>query len=452
MSSVRRLKLGLRAVLLGVCVVFGGMLLLNPASQVKRLHPNREEVVFWHMWTGEWKLVIDRIVDEFNRSQDRYEVTALSLPGNEANTKLLLSVAGGDPPDVMAQWNCVIPTWSAKNVIRPLDSLMTPDELADFRRTMYPVVWKVGAYQGHFYGLCAGLNVRALFYLPSHFREAGLDPARPPKTISELDEMARKLYKVDKNGAIQRVGFLPDYMHFWGPSFGASFCDESTGKLTIDTPANTRVLAWMRGYRERYGLQNILRYESSLQSGVQGSTDWPFITGAYSIVLDGQWRVEQLARYAPNLEYMTSPPPAADNGGLENACHCNGNFMVIPRGSKCPKGAWEFMKFWSGISDPATAAKFYVWGGWMPISQKIVDAPDFQKYLEKHPQMRTFVNMLPSENLQPAPPVILQNFFMERMTQMAQRVTRLSETPQQGLQGLVKEMAAEEQRLKETAR
>ena len=76
-----------------------------------RKYPHRIPVRFWHMWSAEWKVVVDRIVDRYNRSQDKYEVIALSVPGG-ADTKFLLGAMGGDPPDVMAQWNPVIPTWA----------------------------------------------------------------------------------------------------------------------------------------------------------------------------------------------------------------------------------------------------------------------------------------------------------------------------------------------------
>ena len=45
-----------------------------------RKYPNRIPVRFWHMWSAEWKDVVDRIVDRYNRSQDKYEVIALSVP------------------------------------------------------------------------------------------------------------------------------------------------------------------------------------------------------------------------------------------------------------------------------------------------------------------------------------------------------------------------------------
>ena len=33
------------------------------------------------------------------------------------------------------------------------------------------------------------------------------------------------------------------------------------------------------------------------------------MSGQYSVAIDGQWRVEQLARYAPDIEYRVKPLP-----------------------------------------------------------------------------------------------------------------------------------------------
>ena len=83
-------------------------------------------MVFWHKWTSDWEKVIGRICDEFNRSQDQYEVVPLSM--GSASLKILISTAGGDPPDCMAEWDPVIPAWADKGVLTPLDTLMGPGE------------------------------------------------------------------------------------------------------------------------------------------------------------------------------------------------------------------------------------------------------------------------------------------------------------------------------------
>src|SRR5690606_2194062 len=89
-----------------------------------------------------------------------------------------------------------------------------------------------------------------------------------------------------------------------------------------------------------------------------------------------------------------------------------------------------------GLADPETAAEFYTWGGWLPIKPEIVEAPAFQQYLEEHPQFRTFVDMLPSENIEVAPAIPQQSYLMNRIYTMQERVVRGIETPEEALRSL----------------
>ena len=65
---------------LSMLVLFGAMLFaaLWP-KPTQRIYPQRQQVRFWHMWSGEWKDKVDQIVQEFNQSQEQYEVVALSI-------------------------------------------------------------------------------------------------------------------------------------------------------------------------------------------------------------------------------------------------------------------------------------------------------------------------------------------------------------------------------------
>lgn len=436
-SPLRRLVV----VLLNLLLVATFVLIFALPGPRQRAYPRRLPVRFWHMWSGEWKDVVDRIVQRFNESQQKYELIALSVPGATADSKFLLSVAGGEPPDCMAQWNQVIPAWADEGVLVPLDTLMTREEWEDFRASAYPVARKIGSYKGHLYGVTTGLNIWACYYRPEHLRQAGLDPDHFPADLDELWAWGEKLRRTDAEGNLTRIGFLPGWYQMFVPVFGGSFYDEETGAVTSNTPANLRALAWLAGKRKELGYDKVVRFLSSLNTG-GFSTEWPFISGQYSITVDGQWRVEQLAKYAPDLEYRTAPIPLP-TGGKAHAGWSNGNFMIIPQGAKQVAGAWEFIKFWSGLEQPERAAEFYTWGGWLPLSEKIARAPEYQKYLAKYPQFKTFLAVLPSENIQTAPPVPYQVFLVDMIGRADDFAMRGTKTPRQALEDLEREVEQE---------
>src|SRR4051812_46278629 len=289
-GSPRRLPLLLKA--LALLGALGLVLVLVLPGAATRARPGRIPVRFWHMWTAEWQVVVERIAARFNESQDRYQVLPLSVPDDGAGAKFLLAVVGGDPPDVMAQWNPVIAPWADNRLLQPLDELMTPGERARFRREAYPIVQKLGTYKGRLYGLTTGVDAFACYYRPDHFREAGLDPDHFPKTFEELLAIGSKLHRFDARGNLVRVGFLPQTFYQLAPIFGGGFYDPRTGQPTLNTPENRRALECMVETRRQPGFENVLRFTSGLSSDYGAA--WLFITGAYSIIQDGQWRVEQL--------------------------------------------------------------------------------------------------------------------------------------------------------------
>lgn len=425
----------------GLVVVFA---LPGPPPQQ---HPERIPVHFWHMWTAEWKDVVDRIVERFNASQDQYEVIALSVPMTSSDSKFLLSVAGGGPPDVMSEWFPVIPKWAENGLLMKLNEFMRPEEWEMFQRTVYPAAKKIGIYQGNLYGVTTGLNAFACYIRLDYLREAGLNLSDFPKTLEGMVDWGAKLNRFDDKGTLTRIGYLPTYFYYYVPGFGKGFYDWEAGKLTLNTPENLRTLEFVAETRGTLGFTNVLRFESGLAIGL-GNMDWPFITGAYAIFVDGQWRVEQLARYAPNLEYATMPIPPPE-GGNSLYGYTSGNFMIIPKGAKHPEGAWEFIKFWSGWDNPERAAEFYTWGGWLPLYPAIAEAPIYREYVKHHPQFQTFLDLMPSEHMHPMPPVPYQVYLFDRITRADEAVTRGVLPPEQAIERLEKQVAQEIQSRKE---
>ncbi len=432
---------------LGILVLAGLVLSFALPKPAERAYPDRIPVRLWHMWTAEWKTVVDEIVARFNESQDTYEVIALSIPATGgADTKFVLAVAGGDPPDVMAQWNPVIPSWVDSGLLRPLDELMPPEQWETLRQEMYPVARKIGIYRGRLYGVTTGLNILACFYHPAHFREAGLDPDAFPTSLEELFEVGKRLERFDGRN-LTRMGFLPQPLAHNATLFGDGFYDWHRGEVTVFTPENLRAVEVFAEQRARLGYDNVARFQAGTnQDSFAGG--WPFIGGHYSICVDGQWRVEQIARYAPQLEYRTAPVPPP-KGGRARAGFSNGNFMVIPKGARCPEGAWEFIKFWSGIENPERAAELYVMAGWLPLKPDIARAPAYQAYLRKYPQFQTFVDLLPSENIQTAAPVPYSTYLADRITRANDMSLRGLLTPEQALRELEKEVRQEQERRRE---
>ena len=386
----------------------------------------RREVVFWHFWGGEDRDVVERIVDRFNHQhQNEYFVRAVAMPGANLDLKFFLALTGGEPPDLLNQDDPVVADWAHRQALVPIDELATAAEIDELPSWLLPAASKLGSYDGRLYALCNGLDVRALYYNKTMLSAHGL---APPETLAELDAIAETIAPPGAEGSRASFGYLPDPRRLWawGIVFGGRFYDPQTGEITADGEPIVRALDWITGYRRRYGAEQVAAFRVGDQS-LPGAT-FPLLEGRYAIVMDGQWRVRDIARAQqaqseqgrPVTEYGVCPlPPPA--GGRRRAGWVNGNFFVVPRGAKNPDGAWAFMKFWSGFGGhEAEAARICVAGGWIPPSQAVVDQPAFQQHLEEQPLLATLVQLAAGPDQVPTPVIPGAGQFYKEIVNVAE--------------------------------
>ncbi|MCR2823062.1 ABC transporter substrate-binding protein [Lederbergia panacisoli] len=402
------------------------------------------EVTYWHMWTGDWKKLIDSLVDEFNESHPDIHVKALSIAG-DANSKFLTAQAGGDPPDVMTQWNQVIPSWAEKGAIKSLDPYIKANA-PDLEDWMYPIVAEIGRYKDEMYAVPFSMNSFMLYYNKDVFKEVGLDPENPPKTIQELDALQDKLWKMDDRGFIERIGFMPGWLTQWYTAFGGQWVDEE-GNPTATNEKNLETLKWFESYAKKYDPKKIASFQKSLESNTTNST-WPFLTGKTVFSVDGMWRLLDLQNYAPDLDYGVAPLPYPEIDGKPNASWINGNYNIIPEGAKHPEEAWKFILWLTGYKNEEWAGNMLAKGGWIPASPKITEQAGYQSYLDEIPYRNGFVDLFNSENVQITPVIPVQQYYWDRIGAAEESVMTGSKSPEEALENVQKEIEKEIEKIK----
>ena len=301
----------------------------------------RLKIVYWEKWTGYEGQAIQRVVDRFNEIQEELHVHLITM--SQIDQKALVSIAGGDPPDLVGLWSNGVPAFAAKGALTPLDALM---ERAGMNQDEFLEAFlRVNTWEGQLYGLPTTPATVALHWNKAIFREVGLDPEQPPRTLQELDEMAEQLTLVDAQGRLQRLGFMPAepgwFPWAWGYWFGGTLFDGEN--LTIDSPENLAAFKWVHGYTERYGAEEMRRF----QSGIAGQFATPqnaFFSGKVAMVLQGVWMANYINNYAPDMEWGAAPFPAAVPG-LEMASIADCDSIVIPVGARHPQEAMKFIKY-----------------------------------------------------------------------------------------------------------
>lgn len=420
-----------------ICVVvllaLLGTLALLPSARSNPVPPGRTEVVFWHKWGGAERHVVRQIADRFNASQDEYYVRPIVMPGNNLDLKFFLSYTGGDPPDLLVQDGPIVADWASRGALLAMDEVASTAEMAALDAWLFPAARRLGTYDDRLYALANGLDVRLLYFDRRKLAAHGLDP---PQTLAELDMISDAIAPPETRRMLDNYGYLPDPRRIWawGIAFGGRFYDEQTGEVTADSEPIVRALEWMKSYATRYGAENVLKYRTGDQS--LAGKEFPLLRPkhGYAVLMDGQWRVREMLAAAedarrrgepePEWGVVPLPPPT---GGLRDAGWVNGNLFIVPRGSRNAAGAWEFMKFWSGFAtdaemsrrNEAEAARACIAGGWVPASNAVVDAPEFQAYLQDAPQFAEFVRLAGSKNQIPVPTIVGAAYFRSEIEKAA---------------------------------
>jgi ABC-type glycerol-3-phosphate transport system substrate-binding protein len=309
----------------------------NPAAK------GRVVVKYWEKWTGFEADAMRAVVDDFNSSQNGIFVDYSSV--SQMDRKLMLATSGGVPPDVAGIYGRALPVYAENNALTPLDRFaseggITADHYID-------VFWKICSYRDHLWGLPTTPACLALIWNKKLFREAGLDPEQPPRSIAELEQFNEKLVKRRPDGRLASCGHLPSepgwWNEIWGWWFGGELWDGSH-TITANSRANVASFEWLESYPKRFGAQDLLAFGEGF--GNFASPQNPFFTGRVAMVLQGPWIHTFIKNLAPaDFEWGVAPFPSADPDRFKDVTLVETDTLVIPAGSKHPSEAFEFIKY-----------------------------------------------------------------------------------------------------------
>ncbi|MGQ9881173.1 MAG: extracellular solute-binding protein [Armatimonadota bacterium] len=353
------------AVLLGVILV--SLTLASRPPEPK----GKVKLVVWGLQLGEESAGLRAQVEEFERRYPHIEVSLLSMGAGRMNPqKLMTAIVGNVSPDVIFQDRFTIGDWASRDAFRPLDDLIARDrDKPDGIRAeeFYNACWQEACYKGKVYAIPAGTDDRALYYNKQLFREAGVDPNRPPQTWGELLEYAKKLTKRNPDGTYQRIGFIPNYGNSWLYLYswqnGGEFMSADGRQCTLNNPRTVQALEWLvKVYDELGGAKAI----NAFASGFQTNEMDPFFIGKVAMKIDGNWVLNNIARYKPDLDFGVAPAPVPTarlrgeppfEGQPKFITWSGGFSYAIPRGAKHVEEAWLFIKWLTSVESNLIAAR-----------------------------------------------------------------------------------------------
>ncbi len=287
---------------------------------------------------------------------------------------------------------------------------------------------------GRLYSMPFNTSTAILYYNKDMFKQAGLDPNRPPRTFDEIEASAAKLVR---SGATRSGITIAIYGWFFEQLLarqGALYANNGNGR---DAPATAVAYD-----HEEAGARILEWWARMIKSGVATNPGRPtaasqraFAAGQTAMTMDSTAVVRSLltqsgGRFQMGTGYFPKPPAAATGGSIVGGASA---WILSGRPPVEQQAAWEFVKF---ISEPAQQAAWYVGTGYFPVRRDAYHEATAQQTLAQFPQFLTAISELRSSPINRATQGALLGVFPEarQKSEDAIEATVLGrKTPQQAL-------------------
>lgn len=345
----------------------------------------KEKIIFWHAMGGNFQPTLNKIVEEYNKSQDKIEVEALYQGSYQEALNKFKSVQGTDKAPALIQLNEISTEYMYNSgAITPMQEFVKKDnydltKLEDTLINYYTI-------NGTLYSMPFNSSASILLYNKDAFKEVGLDPEKAPKSYKELAEAAKELTK-----GTERYGFAM-IMDAWFieqllANENTLYVNEENGRAGKSPTAvaynGEKIKTIFNWLNDMYRDNTATSYGKEYQN-----TRAAFLSGKVSMYIDSSAGIQQLTELA-NFEIGSAYVPSE-----------NGEFTGVPIGGASlwitnsvsdekQAAAWDFVKY--AVSKESQA----LWAsstGYYSVNKEAYDLDLLKKDLEKTPQKLVAVN------------------------------------------------------------
>jgi multiple sugar transport system substrate-binding protein len=339
------------------------------------------EIEYWQYTFAQRVQAIDELIKRFEAENPNIKVKQTTVPYDDFRLKIAAAIPAGQGPDVVQLFNGWLQDYLKAKLLQPLPLEMFP--AADIERDFFPLTTQMKV-DGQYYALPTAVRSLALFWNKKLFAEAGLDPAKPPQTLDEMLDMAKKLTKRDGGGNLTQAGIALDMGlqdHHWlrevlirqmgGQPYSA---DGKT--VAYNTPAGHRAVGWYTDLATKHKVGEF----GFLTDGVTA-----FKAGKAGLMIDGSFRLAAFDAQA-GLDYAVAELPAQQGKRSNFASYWANGITPKATGAK-HDAAIKFLKF---ITTPAAMELWLEKVGELPARKAMAE----RDAIRNHPKYGAFVRGL----------------------------------------------------------
>lgn len=348
----------------------------SPAA--KKTESGKIEVEFWFAGGKTAVNVWQDIIDQYNASQDTYEVKAVTQADyDETYTKLQAAVSGNVAPDLVLLDSPSARNLDSKKLVVDLNTFMKSDDEMSEVEYLEVFADQGLSEQGTRFGIPAYGTTQILYYNIEAFQKAKIDPASI-QTWQELGEAA---------AAIKKTG---SFTYGWEPMWGSyNLIDASlSNDAKMFSEDGTKVTINSKEWVEVWEQFRTWIHEDETMAVNSGGQGWEYwyktiddvlnnVAGGYTGSSGDQADLDFTkvqAMEQPAWDADSSSAPAADALLLS---------VLSGSSEEEQKGAYEFVKFFTNVENQVHWTKSV---GYVAVNKGITDNADYQDYVKENPQ------------------------------------------------------------------
>jgi multiple sugar transport system substrate-binding protein len=302
------------------------------------------ELTVWVGWSARELSEFKKVAAEYDRRNANVTVKVVGAINDD---KIIAAMRSGNAPDVVSSFTSQnVGIYCSSGGWIDLGPYLERDNI---NVNQFPAATRYYTqYKGVRCALPLLADVYGFYYNKALFRAAGL--SRPPRTLTELTQYAKKLTKRKADGSLDVVGYDPFFGFYqntpgaYQPLVGAKYFDSKGASALSKDPAWSRLLRWQKSLIDYYGHSKLVRWQAG--AGDEFSASHAFERGKLAMMMDGEWRVAFVAAEHPDLRYGTAPMPVdPSRRNLYGAGYINGTIIGIPAKGENRDEAWKLVRY-----------------------------------------------------------------------------------------------------------
>lgn len=294
------------------------------------------EITVWHRWFGKFGGIIGDLLKDFDAKTPGVTIKETAVPGEyiELLQKMAASLAAGqEPPSVLI---------GGYNLLNYVADKLDPVEITEANfgagatevlNRYYDTTRKLAFYDGKQVGLPFALSNPVTYYNADLFREAGLNPDKPPRTWDEVVAQAQVIKnKTGKAGVyIQTIdNWLDQAMIF---SNGGRFLTPDNKYVAFNGPEAVQVYTMWAGM-VRDGIHPKMTWKEAQTSFTAGDIGMQMTTIGFLS------RYKEEAKFDLRVSFLPTfgnKPMAVPSGGAA--------LIILAKDKAKQMGAWALCEF-----------------------------------------------------------------------------------------------------------